>query len=268
MKKSKGKHIIKDKDKNKRNILLLFFSVLLFFSLSYTIYHYYTIWKNDKDMKELANWVNDNNTIENTENQEIKNKNEGIIEKLNKLKKENNDLIGWLKIEDTNIDYPVVQTNNNNYYVNHNFKKDYSELGTIFLDMDCSITKPTSNFLIYGHRNKSDQMFETLTKYKKEDFYKKHKTFEFSTLEEVGEYKIISVFQSQIYYKNQDVFKFYFFKDAKNEEEFNYYIKNIKKLSMYEIEDTAVYGEQLITLTTCDYHVEDGRFVVVAKKIN
>lgn len=72
----------------------------------------------------------------------------------------------------------------------------------------------------------------------------------------------------EVYYKNQDVFKYYFFKDAKNETEFDNYIKNIKKLSMYKIEDTATYGDQLITLFTCDYHVEDGRFAVVAKKIS
>ncbi len=71
----------------------------------------------------------------------------------------------------------------------------------------------------------------------------------------------------EVYYKNQDVFKYYFFKDAKNETGFDNYIKNIKKLSMYKIEDTATYGDQLITLSTCDYHVEDGRFAVVAKKI-
>lgn len=111
------------------------------------------------------------------------------------------------------------------------------------------------------------QMFETLTKYKKKDFYEKHKTFEFNTLEGTATYQIIAVFQSQVYYKNQNIFKYYFFKDAKNEEEFNTYIQNIKKLSMYDIKETATYGDQLITLSTCDYHVEDGRFAVVAKKI-
>ena len=136
------------------------------------------------------------------------------------------------------------------------------------MDKDCSIEKPTANFLIYGHRSEGEQMFETLTKYQQESFYKEHKTFEFSTLNEVSTYQIIAVFQSQVYYKDQDVFKYYFFKDAKNKTEFDNYIKNIKKLSMYNIEDTATYGDQLITLSTCDYHVEDGRFAVVAKRID
>ena len=107
-----------------------------------------------------------------------------------------------------------------------------------------------------------------ITNYTDENFYKEHKTFKFATLNEVSEYKVIAVFMSKIYYKHQNVFKFYFFKDAQNEQEFNNYINNIKKLSMYPIEDTATYGEQLITLTTCDYYTENGRFVVVAKKVN
>ena len=271
MKNTNGKHQTRKKINKKLRIILIILFLLIFISsIIYIIYDYYTRWKNEKDMKELANWLNETNIVENTENieenEEEKN-NKVLLKKLQELKKENSDLIGWLRLEDTNIDYPVVQTADNDYYVKHNFKKEYNELGTIFLDKDCSITKPTANFLIYGHRSKDGQMFETLTKYKEESFYKEHKTFKFSTLDEVSEYKIIAVFQSKVYYKNQDVFKFYFFKDAENENEFNNYIDNIKKLSMYEIEDTATYGDQLITLTTCDYYVEDGRFVVVAKKI-
>ena len=265
----KGKHETNRKINKKLRILLItFFSIIFISSIGYMILHFYTQWINKKDMEELSNWINVNNTTENIENGEEDKNNKILLQKLQELKKENSDLIGWLKLEDTNIDYPVVQTTDNDYYVRRSFKKKYSQLGTIFLDMDCSVTKPTANFLIYGHRSNGGQMFETLTKYKEESFYKDHKTFKFATLDEVSEYKIIAVFQSKIYYKNQNVFKFYFFKDAKDEDEFNNYIENIKKLSMYEIEDTATYGDQLITLTTCDYYVENGRFVVVAKKIN
>lgn len=111
------------------------------------------------------------------------------------------------------------------------------------------------------------QMFETLTKYKDKNFYEEHKQFQFSTLEETATYQVIAVFQSQVFYKSQNVFKYYFFKDANNQEEFDNYINNIKKLSMYDIEETATYGDQLITLSTCDYYIEDGRFAVVAKKL-
>ena len=259
---SKEKH----RQKSTKMVLITIFAIILIGSAGYLIYHFYQQWSQKEDTDNIASDIE--NAIETAKDENGEEAAEKVmLEKLADLKKENNDIVGWIKIEDTNINYPVVQTDNNDYYINHNFKKKYNELGSIFLDKDCSIEKPTANFLIYGHRSEGKQMFETLTKYKKESFYKEHKTFEFSTLNEVGTYQVIAVFQSQVYYKNQDVFKYYFFKDAKNKTEFDNYINNIKKLSMYKIEDTATYGEQLITLSTCDYHVEDGRFAVVAKKV-
>lgn len=262
---SKEKH--SKKSAKTKAVLIIIFSIILIGSIGYLTYNFYQQWSQKQDTDSVASDIE--NAVETAKD---KNGEEAakkvMLEKLAELKKENNDIIGWLKIADTNINYPVVQTDNNDYYINHNFKKKSNELGSIFLDKDCSIEKPTANFLIYGHRSEGGQMFETLTKYKKESFYKEHKTFEFSTLNEVSTYQIIAVFQSQVYYKDQDVFKYYFFKDAKNKTEFDNYIKNIKKLSMYNIEDTATYGDQLITLSTCDYHVEDGRFAVVAKRID
>lgn len=251
-------------NKNVKKVILIAFFIIFIISSSYLIFHFATEWKNKKQMDNLATEMD--NVKENVD-ESVQDPNKEVFEKMAELKEKNSDLVGWIKIEDTNINYPVMQTTNNKYYVDRNFDREYTSMGSLFLDKDCSLTKPTANLLIYGHRNKSGQMFETLTKYKEKSFYESHKTFEFTTLDTIDTYQIIAVFQSQIFYKNQNVFKFYFFKDAKNEQEFNNYIQNIKRLSMYEIEDTAKYGEQLMTLTTCDYHVEDGRFVVVAKKI-
>ena len=263
----KGKHRVKQsKNINTKIIIIVIMIIILISSSSYLVYHFYNEWKNKEDMQKLSNAVDEaiinDNAEGNMENIEL-------LNELQELKKENSDLIGWLKIEGTNINYPVLQKeNDNDYYANHNFKKEVSELGSIFLDKDCGIENPTDNFLIYGHRNTGGQMFETLTNYKEESFYTEHPTFQFATLDEVSEYQIIAVFQSQVYLKSQNVFKYYFFKDAKNKEEFDEYIENVKRLSIYEIEETANYGDQLITLSTCDYHTEDGRFAVVAKKIN
>ena len=274
-KSNKEKHF-KDKEKthegrkkkiNGKLIAIIILSVILIASIAYLIYYVYTQWQNKKMMEDLANFVATPNTEVNQNASEEEQRKQTLLANLQELKQQNSDLVGWLTIEGTEVDYPVLQTDNNDYYVNHNFKKQSNELGSIFLDKDCSIEKPTANFLIYGHRSNGGQMFETLTKYKKEDFYKEHPTFEFATLEEVSKYQIIAVFQSQVYLKSQDVFKYYFFKDAENEEEFNNYIENVKKLSLYNIAETAQYGDQLITLSTCDYHVEDGRFAIVAKKV-
>ncbi|MBD5465735.1 MAG: class B sortase [Lachnospiraceae bacterium] len=191
-----------------------------------------------------------------------------VLEKYKNLYKTNKNLIGWLKIDDTNIDYPVMQTVNNEYYLDHNTKQEKDKNGTLFLDKDCSITRTSTNFIIYGHHMKSGKMFGDLDHYKEEDFYKKHKTISFDTIYEEGTYEVMYVFLSKIYYEEEVVFKYYQFIDANSEQEFDSYMEEMAQMSLYDTGVTAQYGDQLLTLSTCDYEQEDGRFVVVAKRIS
>lgn len=110
-------------------------------------------------------------------------------------------------------------------------------------------------------------MFNELLKYNDEEYYKEHPTIRFTTNKEDAEYEIIAVFKSRVYYKSeQNVFRYYYFINAENEEEYNEYVENAKKASLYDTGKTAKYGDQLITLSTCSYHTEDGRFAIVARK--
>ena len=112
-------------------------------------------------------------------------------------------------------------------------------------------------------------MFQDLLKYKNEDFYKEHTKIKFTTNKEDNVYEIISVFYSRVYYKSEkNVFRYYYFVNANNEQEYNDFVNNAKKSSIYDTGINANYGDQLLTLSTCEYSQEDGRFVVVAKKIN
>ena len=97
------------------------------------------------------------------------------IEKVKELQKENSDIVAWIEIEGTNINYPVLHTTNNDFYLNYNYKKEETLAGSLFLDKDFDIKNGSSNYLIYGHRNKQGLMFEDLLKYAKEDFYKEQK---------------------------------------------------------------------------------------------
>ena len=188
--------------------------------------------------------------------------------KLKTLQKENPDIIGWLEIENTNINYPVLQGTDNEYYMTHNYKKEKSKKGSIFLSKDYDWNIPSTNLLIYGHNLRNGTMFEELLEYENEEFYKEHPIIRFTTAEEDAEYVIISVFKSRVYYKyEKNVFRYYYFVNAKTQEEYNEFIGNAKKASLYNIEETAVFGDQLITLSTCSYHTEDGRFVVVGRKM-
>lgn len=187
---------------------------------------------------------------------------------LKELRKENSDIVGWLEIEDTSVSYPVLQGEDNDYYLRHTYRGEYSINGSIFLDKDYDFSIPSSNLLIYGHNNKNGKMFEELINYESEEYYKEHPIIRFTTIEEDVKYEIIAVFKSRVYYQNEtNVFRYYYFINAKNEEEYNYYIEESKKASLYNTGKTAKYGEQLLTLSTCDYSTENGRFVVVAKKL-
>ncbi len=190
-----------------------------------------------------------------------------VLEKYKTLYNKNKSLIGWLKIADTNIDYPVMQTSNNDYYLDHNLNQEYDKNGSIFLDKDCDVLKPSTNLIVYGHHMQSGKMFGGLDKYSKESYYREHPVIEFDTIYEEGIWQIMYVFRSRIYTADEIVFKYYQFIDVNSEEEFYSNMNEMSKLSLYDTGVTAEYGDELLTLSTCDYMEEDGRFVVVAKKI-
>lgn len=179
----------------------------------------------------------------------------------------NKRLIGWVKIDDTYIDYPVLQTVNNDYYLNHNFDQEEDKNGSIFLDKDCSIYPRSTNLILYGHHMRSGRMFGQLNKYSSEKFYKEHKYIQFDTIYEKGTYEVMYVFRSKIYEESEIVFKYYQFTDAVSETEFESNMKQMADMSLYDTGVNAEYGDELLTLSTCDYYTSDGRFVVVAKKI-
>lgn len=173
-----------------------------------------------------------------------------------------------MEIEGTNINYPVCQASDNSYYLNHTYQKEKNANGSIFLDKDYNFNRPSENLLIYGHKNQKGLMFDELVKYKAEAFYKEYPTIRFTTAKSDDIYEIISSFKSRVYYQDeQDVFRYYQFVNAESIQEFNEYIQNAKEASLYDTNKSALVGDQLLTLSTCDYEVEDGRFVVVAKKV-
>jgi len=190
-----------------------------------------------------------------------------ILEKYKNLFNQNKKLIGWVKIADTNIDYPVMQTSDNEYYLDHNLNQEYDKNGSIFMDKDCDVLKPSTNYILYGHHMKSGKMFGKLHLYENEEYYKKHPYIQFDTIYEEGLYEIMYVFRSRVYGETEIVFKYYQFIDADSEQEFNSYMEEMASISFYDTGVTAQFGDQLLTLSTCDYEETNGRFVVVAKKI-
>lgn len=191
-----------------------------------------------------------------------------ILNDYKTLYNKNKKLIGWLKIDDTVIDYPVMQTVNNDYYLTNNFNQEYDKNGSIFMDYQCKAYPRSQNIILYGHHMKSGQMFGDLANYAKESYGERHSIIKFDTLYEKSTYQVMYVFRTRVYKENEIVFKYYQFIDANSEEEFNSYMNEMAEMSLYDTGVTAVYGDELLTLSTCDNSQTDGRFVIVAKRVS
>lgn len=189
-----------------------------------------------------------------------------MLRKFEDLYEENNDLAGWLSIEGMKIDYPVMQGEDDEYYLHHDFYGEDSKYGCLYVKTQADLNAGT-NFIIYGHNMKDGSMFGDLDLYLKEGFYKEHSTVSFDTLYEERTYEIVAVFRSQVYNADDDVFKYYQFYEAETQEEFDDFYDNIKELSLYDTGVKAQFGDTFLTLSTCAYHVKDGRLVVVAKRV-
>ena len=181
----------------------------------------------------------------------------------------NKDTIGWIKIEGTKIDYPVMFTpGDNEFYLKRDFDKKSSIRGTLYIDGESKISTPNTNIIIYGHNMKDDSMFGSLSEYKNKSYYDKHPRITFNTLYEEGTYEIFGAFYAKVLKKSDTTsFRYYQYKEATTEEEYNKFIEYVKKVRQYDTGVQTSYGDQFITLSTCSYHVENGRFAVVARRV-
>lgn len=184
---------------------------------------------------------------------------------------QNADMAFWLTVDGTNIDYPVMQTpEDEEYYLRRDFYGNDDTAGCLLLTADCAVygESQTTNLIIHGHNMKAGTMFGHLMEYEEEEYGREHKHMKIYTRTDKREYEVVSVFYSQVYYPTDLVFKYYNFFQADSETEFDYFYDNIKEMSLYDTGVTAKLGDHFLTLSTCSYHVEDGRFVVVAKEVS
>jgi len=191
-----------------------------------------------------------------------------MTKKMRQLYEQNSDIAAWISIEGTVIDYPVMFTpEDEEHYLYLDFEGNNDLRGCLFIDEGCSLEPRSTNILIHGHNMKDGTMFSSLMLYKEKDFFYRHPVIEYSTLYEEETYEIFAVFLSEVYRIDDDVFKYYKFFNAQNEEEFNEYITNVLDLALYDTGITPEYGDELIALSTCEYSTERGRLVVVGRKV-
>ena len=193
---------------------------------------------------------------------------EAVQEGFKDLYISNSDVRAWVKIKDTPINYPVMYTpDDEEYYIHRGFDGNYSFGGCIFAGAGSDFDSPSDNIITYGHHMNNSSMYHDIDKYEDEEYYKKHKYITFNTIKQTGKYEVIAAFRTKIYPEDYEGFVYWKFINASNKEEFKEYVDNCKNLTPYNIPASAEFGDQLITLSTCAYHTYNGRFVVVAKRI-
>lgn len=260
------------------NILLFFFIAVFLGSAGYLGYYYYNIHKAETEFDTLKGMIRKESKAPDGEGDPssddlykairyVEVDGVEVQEKFVDLYTANKDFIGWLTVPGTNIDYPVMYTpSDEEFYLKKDFNKEKSSSGTLFVASHSDPLAPSDNVIIYGHNMKAGTMFHDLLKYEDEDYYKEHSTFEFDTIQDNGTYEVIAAFRTKINEGDSKEFKYYEFYNASSESEFYEYVEKAKSLTPYTIDTKAVYGDKLVTLSTCAYHAKEGRYVVVAKK--
>lgn len=191
---------------------------------------------------------------------------EGNEERFRALTDQNQEFMAWLTIEGTRINYPVMYSPEDpEYYLNHDFYGEPSEAGVPFIGVDC--TPDSNHLIIYGHHKRDGSMFTDLLRFAKKEFWEEHRTLEFDTVEESGEYEILAAFYEKVHYQDEtDVFRYYSYGGDLTRERWEEYLDQVSRAALYETGVETEYGDRLLTLSTCAYHTENGRFVVVARK--
>lgn len=190
-----------------------------------------------------------------------------MLPNMAELYAENPDIAGWIKMEGTKLDDPVMYTpDDEEKYIYANFEGKFDPAGLPFIDKDCTLDPESKNVIIYGHNMLSGKAFAGIMKYENKDFFDAYPTFTFSTLYEEREYEFFAAFYDRVYSRSEDVFKFYFFVNPETEAEFNDAIQYFKDKTEYDTGITPTYDDQLLMLVTCAYQTTNGRFVVVARE--
>ena len=185
-------------------------------------------------------------------------------EKYAPVYRENDHFIGWLAIDGTQLNYPVLQTKNNpEYYLRRDFTRKYNYHGVPFMDYKCTVNE-SDNLIIYSHNMKDGSMFSAVEDYMKQDFFENHRYVKFDSMESYGLYEVVCIFKTDI---TTSDFAYYDAVDFNTEEEFDSFINTAKDMAPYESGVNAAFGDKLLTLSTCEYTMENGRCVLIAKKI-
>ncbi len=215
-------------------------------------------WEETEDSKKPAN--EDGPVILEPDSEE-----NAVLSQYARIYELNQDLFGWISISGTKINYPVMHTPSEpEYYLRRAYDKTYSISGVPFLSANCY--EGSGNYLVYGHNMNDGSMFASLTEYEDKKFFEAHKVIEFDTLYEEAEYEVMAVFKAKLKEAYKSSFRYWEYTDLTDTQKFEEYINNVSSQALYDTGLSAEFGDEILTLSTCESNEADARFVVVAKK--
>lgn len=248
------KVMFNNKNANKKK-KKLFYNILFFVALAVFLVSAYML------INILIIEPNKNNSI-NEELQNIYYSDEGSP--FEKLRAINSDIVGWIKIDNTPIDYPVLSSE---YYLYRDYKKQDTKYGSIFVDNICKLESNPPNILLHGHHMNNGSMFAKICDFTDLTFYKTTPVFTFDTIYETGKWKIISVFRTNTNPDHGKIFKYLQANFGSDSSDFLEYVYQVKVRSNVEAPVDIAKDDKLVTLSTCSYELKDFRTVVVARKV-
>ncbi|MCQ2408357.1 MAG: class B sortase [Oscillospiraceae bacterium] len=184
---------------------------------------------------------------------------------IEKLKLENGETVGWIRIPNTRIDYPVMQTKDDtDFYLSHDFKGNSEKHGVPFVDVKCRVNS-SDNLIIYGHHMNDGTMFQNLMKYREAQFCEGNDYIQLFTLQQNRVFEPVYVLV--ISAKESEDFPYYDYVDFHDKQRFSDFLNGCEKYSVWKNSNPPEYGDTLLTLSTCEYTKENGRLVVISKEI-
>lgn len=261
--KKKEKKALTKKKKIILSIISVVASLVLVCSATYLIWYFVDLNKQNKKL-EFVQSIYDTNRNDYTYNQD------GQFSKFDELKRQNSDIRGWISIDNTEVDNPVYQTIDNDFYITHDMNKEKNSYGALFLDFRCNVNPLTisQNQIIYGHNMRYGAMFGTLREYRNINFYKSHPVINFDSLYETRKYKIVAIMVCDSGVDRAFGYDFTpYTPDFATQEEFLLWIERCKVRSLINTNVDVNAQDEVITLSTCCYDFDDARLVLIARLV-
>ena len=258
----KEKHRTKKNEKNSvKKVVLIVIEIILIGVMIFSGYNIFIWWKENKESETILENISSKVTIvDNFENKENENERKRYNIDFEGLQEQNTDTVAWLKVENMNIEYPVVKTTNNDYYLTKSFDRTYNSAGWVFMDYRNKADGTDRNIVIYGHNRKDGSMFGDLKDIFKEEWYSDENNMyiTFITEDEYCTYEIFSAYRIEV----ED---YYITTKFRNDDEFDTFVKRLKKRSFRDFGVEVTASNQILTLSTCSN--ANYRVAVHAKKI-